>query len=93
MDEPRHLARDPASDDAVSFFDEPPSAASEGVPLHFARDGDAIEVGNLRLTPYTVPHDACEPLQLVCDDGVSRLGILTDAGCSTDHIDEHLQRL
>ena len=39
--------------------------------LHFARDGQAITVGDLRLQPYTVPHDAAEPLQLRCSDGAS----------------------
>lgn len=76
----------------VSFFDDLSNQPPADLPLHFARDGDAIEVGNLRLTPYTVPHDACEPLQLVCDDGDARLGVLTDAGSSTEHIVEHLQR-
>lgn len=58
--------------------------------LHFARDGVAITVGDLELLPYTVPHDANEPLQLCLSDGALRLGVLTDVGCSTDHI---LQRL
>ena len=38
--------------------------------LHFARDGEAVALGRLQLTPYTVPHDAMEPLQLRCSDGV-----------------------
>ncbi len=60
--------------------------------LHFARDGEAIEIGLLQLRPYTVPHDASEPLQLCFSDGVSKLGILTDAGSSTPHLVEQLQR-
>lgn len=59
--------------------------------LHFARDGEAIAVGALELTPYTVPHDAQEPLQLRCSDGAARLGVLTDAGSITPHLLEHLQ--
>ncbi|HEU4459390.1 MAG TPA: MBL fold metallo-hydrolase [Methylibium sp.] len=53
--------------------------------LHFARDGEPIAVGALELRPYTVPHDAAEPLQLVCGDGARRLGVLTDAGSVTPH--------
>jgi phosphoribosyl 1,2-cyclic phosphodiesterase len=60
--------------------------------LQFARDGDAIDIGALRLLPYTVPHDAQEPLQLCCDDGASRLGVLTDAGSITPHLLQCLQR-
>jgi phosphoribosyl 1,2-cyclic phosphodiesterase len=58
--------------------------------LHFARDGAPIAVGDLELTPYTVPHDAAEPLQLVCSDGARRLGLLTDAGSSTPYLIERL---
>jgi phosphoribosyl 1,2-cyclic phosphodiesterase len=54
--------------------------------LHFARDGEPVVVGALELLPYTVPHDAAEPLQLTCTDGRSSLGVLTDAGCATAHL-------
>ncbi len=59
--------------------------------LGLARDGQAIEIGDLLLAPYTVPHDAAEPLQLCVTDGRSRLGVLTDAGCATPHMVAALQ--
>ena len=59
--------------------------------LHIARDGESIEVGDLALTPYTVPHDAQEPLQLRCSDGASALGVLTDVGSVTEHLLAHLR--
>jgi phosphoribosyl 1,2-cyclic phosphodiesterase len=37
-----------------------------------------------------VPHDACEPSQFVFSDGDKRLGILTDVGCWTAHIEAQL---
>ena len=66
-----------------------PDAAD--VSVHFVRDMTPVTVGELELTPYTVPHDAREPLQLTCTDGDSKLGILTDAGCTTAHLVEQLQ--
>ena len=48
--------------------------------LHTAAHGLPIEVGNLCLHPFAVPHDAREPLQLTCTDGATRLGVLTDLG-------------
>jgi phosphoribosyl 1,2-cyclic phosphodiesterase len=54
--------------------------------LRLARDGEAIEIGALRLSPFTVPHDAREPLQLRCTDGVRHLGLLTDLGHATPHV-------
>jgi phosphoribosyl 1,2-cyclic phosphodiesterase len=59
--------------------------------LHFARDGEAIDIGDLQLQPYTVPHDAREPLQACFSDGAVRLGMLTDAGSITEHLLAQLQ--
>ena len=63
-----------------------------GAVVSFARDGQAIELPGLRLLPFTVPHDAREPLQVIfCDANDRRLGVLTDAGCATSHLIEQLQ--
>lgn len=59
--------------------------------LHTARDGKAIDLGGLQLMPFTVPHDAREPLQLSCTDGSAKLGILTDLGHATPHVMAHLR--
>jgi phosphoribosyl 1,2-cyclic phosphodiesterase len=45
-----------------------------------ACDGDTFTIGALRLAPFAVPHDAAEPLQLVCSAGKARLGVVTDLG-------------
>lgn len=58
--------------------------------LRIARDGEVIALGDLQVTPFTVPHDAREPLQLHCTDGAARLGILTDLGHVTSHVMSHL---
>lgn len=59
--------------------------------LRIARDGEAIDLGSLQATPFAVPHDAREPLQLRCTDGATRLGVLTDLGHVTDHVLAHLE--
>lgn len=46
----------------------------------------AFAIGNLDILPYTVPHDAREPLQFVLSDGDARLGVLTDAGMETPYL-------
>lgn len=58
--------------------------------LNTARDGQSIDLANLQLMPFTVPHDAREPLQLTCSDGTSKLGILTDLGHATPHVTAQL---
>ncbi|MEO7055168.1 MAG: MBL fold metallo-hydrolase [Caldimonas sp.] len=58
--------------------------------LAFARDGEAIAVGDLEVLPFTVAHDAAEPLQLRCSDGNVALGVLTDLGSITAHMLESI---
>ncbi len=57
-----------------------------------ARDGEAIDLGALQLHPFTVPHDAREPLQLRCTDGDVHLGVLTDLGHGSSHVVQALQQ-
>ena len=47
-------------------------------------------IGDLEVHPYPVPHDAREPSQFVFSDGEKRLGLLTDTGDSTPHIQRML---
>jgi phosphoribosyl 1,2-cyclic phosphodiesterase len=54
--------------------------------LRFARDSETVAVGDLELHPFTVAHDAAEPLQLRCSDGNGLLGVLTDLGSITAHM-------
>ncbi len=67
-----------------------------GNRLHLASDEQSFAIGALRVTPFTVPHDAREPLQLrvevantntgenyIKNAGV--LGICTDLGHATAH--------
>ncbi|MFM2329086.1 MAG: hypothetical protein RLZZ494_1189, partial [Pseudomonadota bacterium] len=58
----------------------------EGGDYCQAKDGVPIDLGELQITPFTVPHDAREPLQLSCTDGARRLGVLTDIGHATPHV-------
>lgn len=58
--------------------------------LRVATDGAAIDLGTLQVMPFTVPHDAREPLQLTCTDGAARLGVLTDLGHATAHVLQQL---
>jgi phosphoribosyl 1,2-cyclic phosphodiesterase len=59
--------------------------------LRFARDTETIDLGGLELTPFKVPHDAREPLQLSCTDGWAKLGVVTDLGHATAHVLAHLK--
>lgn len=58
----------------------------EDIDVRLCRDGDQLAIGDLELRPFTVPHDAREPVQYVATDGCARLGVLTDVGQSTPHL-------
>jgi phosphoribosyl 1,2-cyclic phosphodiesterase len=58
--------------------------------LRIAADCAELAVGALQVRPFTVPHDAREPLQLTCSDGAVRLGVLTDLGHASAHVLEQL---
>ncbi len=51
-----------------------------------------FSIGDIDIQPYPVPHDAHEPTQFIFGDGAFRLGVLTDTGCSTTHIETVLSR-
>ena len=62
----------------------------DGVTVQVIDSHAAFAVDGLEIQPYPVPHDAREPVQYVFGDGNRRLGVLTDTGCSTPHIEAML---
>lgn len=58
--------------------------------LHYVDPHQSFAIGDIHVTPYYVPHDANEPVQYVFSDGDKRLGVLTDTGTLTTHIEETL---
>jgi phosphoribosyl 1,2-cyclic phosphodiesterase len=79
---PVWLTRGTLRSQAKSFFD---IANIREIDPHLA-----FTIGDIEITPYPVPHDAAEPVQFVFSDGELRLGVLTDTGCSTAHIEQML---
>lgn len=51
---------------------------------------EPFEIDNLCVTPFPVPHDAREHSQFVFSTGAVRLGVLTDVGHTTTHIETML---
>ena len=63
---------------------------ADGVAVSLVNGHTAFAIGDVEVQPYTVPHDAREPVQYVLSDGARRLGVLTDTGSSTPHIEATL---
>ncbi len=62
----------------------------DGVTVQVIDSHAAFALDGLEIQPYPVPHDAREPVQFVFGDGCRKLGVLTDAGCITPHIEAML---
>lgn len=62
--------------------------------LHlFNSHGGSIRVGELRIEPVPVPHDAREPAQFVVEHRDLRLGLLTDLGSHTPYVAARYRQL
>ncbi len=62
----------------------------EGMQAVCCDSHTSFVVGGLHISPFPVPHDAREPVQYVLDDGRNRLGVLTDLGQGTPHVQRML---
>jgi phosphoribosyl 1,2-cyclic phosphodiesterase len=56
--------------------------------LRQAQDQQPIDLGEMQVLPFAVPHDAAQPLQLRCSDGQHDWGVLTDLG----HVNESVRQ-
>ena len=65
----------------------------DGVRTLFVRSGERAAIGGMEVLPFTVPHDAAEPVQFVLSDGAARLGVVTDIGIGTRHVEQMLSGL
>lgn len=65
----------------------------DGVPLGIVNGRQSFFIDGMLVLPFTVPHDAREPVQFVVSDGNARLGVLTDIGVSTPHVEQTLSGL
>jgi len=65
----------------------------DGVRTLFVRAGERAAIGGMEVLPFTVPHDAAEPVQFVLSDGAARLGVVTDIGIGTRHVEQMLSGL
>lgn len=53
--------------------------------------GSAFTIGDLKISPFSVPHDGYDPVGYVVSCGESRLGVATDMGVPTTLIREQLR--
>jgi phosphoribosyl 1,2-cyclic phosphodiesterase len=62
----------------------------DGVALVVVNGRQSFIVDGMQVIPFTVPHDAREPVQYLLSDGAAKLGVVTDVGTSTVHVEKML---
>ena len=65
-----------------------PSASS--FEMHLIDSHETFAIQDIHIQPFPVPHDAREPVQVTFSNGDRKLGVLTDTGTSTAHIENML---
>ena len=53
--------------------------------------GSGLEVGDLRIQSFTIPHDAADPVGYAVTSGKTKLSIVTDLGYLPDSVKWHLR--
>jgi len=63
-----------------------------GLSWNLFTTGHAFTIGNLRIEPFSVPHDAYDPVGFVVEHVEHYIGVVTDMGMVTGLIRERLKR-
>ena len=59
--------------------------------IEYFRSGNAFRIGDIAVTPFTIPHDAVDPVGFVFEAEGARLGIATDLGYMPSNLHIHLR--
>ncbi|RXS95504.1 MBL fold metallo-hydrolase [Silvibacterium dinghuense] len=83
-----------AEEDAVAV-DTPAKTEADPARLpgvEYFTAGEAFCVGDIAVTPFTIPHDAIDPVGFVFEANGIRVGIATDLGYMPAHVEQRLKR-
>jgi len=75
---------------------EPPSLKEDPTWLpavEYFRAGEPFSIGDIALSPFTIPHDAADPVGFVLSAEGVRMGFATDLGYIPPNVKEQLQAL
>ncbi len=57
------------------------------------REDEPFVIRDLKILPFTIPHDAAQPVGYRIENGTGAVGIATDLGKYTEYITDHLKDL
>jgi len=59
--------------------------------VEFIHPHGCFRVGDAKISPFPIPHDAAEPCQFIVGDGKRRVAVATDMGFATEYVVEQLK--
>jgi phosphoribosyl 1,2-cyclic phosphodiesterase len=78
-----------AAEEALSEPHRDPTALPA---VEYFRSGNGFKIGDIAVTPFTIPHDAVDPVGFVFEAEGVRIGIATDLGYIPSNVQVHLRR-
>lgn len=63
----------------------------QDLPWNVFTTGTQFEIGDMKIQPFSVPHDSYDPVGFIVSSNDSRAGIVTDMGTATGLIRERLR--
>jgi phosphoribosyl 1,2-cyclic phosphodiesterase len=78
-----------AAEESLSEPEKDPTALPA---VEYFQSGNAFRIGDIAVTPFTIPHDAVDPVGFVFEIEGARLGIATDLGYMPSNLHMHLRR-
>lgn len=61
------------------------------VPWQIFHNGVPFQIGDITVEPFSVPHDAYDPVGFVLRTGEAKIGVVTDMGMATELVRERLR--
>ena len=61
--------------------------------IHIVRKDECFSVGDLMIHPFSISHDAAEPVGYRIEGGGKKIAVATDMGCYDEYTVEHLKDL
>lgn len=59
--------------------------------LCFFECGTAFSIDSVQVTPFSISHDACDPVGITLECGDQKIGVATDLGIATNLVKQHLK--
>jgi hypothetical protein len=83
------MSRSPLDEDPPSLKDDPTWLPA----VEYFQAGEPFSIGDINLSPFTIPHDAADPVGFVFSSEGVRMGFATDLGYISPNVREQLQNL